>query len=343
MMEPTPLRRFDLGHFPLVGGGGLEEATLAWRAYGRLNAARDNCVLLPTYYTGTDLSYLPWIGPGRVFDTDRWFVVVVDMFGNGVSSSPSGRPCGPARAAFPDVRVVDDVRAQHRLVTEELGVDRLALVGGWSLGAVQAWHWAAMFPDMVGSLLAVCGTASCWPLNRVFLEGVRAALTADPAFAGGAYTAPPEAGLRAFGRAYCGWAYSAAFFREAEYRALGSPTLEDFLRAWEEEHLAIDAGDLLAMLRTWSGADIGTIPGANGDRAGALGRITARTIAMPCDRDAYFTLEEAAIEVAATPGAELRPLHSTRGHCAGAPGRFATETAAIAAAARDLLEPRRNR
>ncbi|MBS1165560.1 MAG: homoserine O-acetyltransferase [Proteobacteria bacterium] len=337
MMEPTSLNHYNLGHLALTSGSRLENARLAWRAYGRLNRAKGNCVLLPTYYTGTDLSYLPWIGPGQAFDTDRWFVLVVNMFGNGVSSSPSQRPHGLARAAFPDISVVDNVLAQHRLVTEELGVDRLALVGGWSLGAIQAWHWAAMFPDMVESLLAVCGTASCWPLNRVFLEGVSAALMADPTYADGAYTAPPEAGLRAFGRTYCGWAYSAAFFREAEYRALGSLTLEDFLLAWEEEHLAIDAGDLLAMLRTWRSADIGTVPGANGDRGDALGRIAARTIAMPCDQDAYFTLYEAALEVAATPGAELRPLLSTRGHCAGAPGRFPTETAAITTAAHDLL------
>ncbi len=338
MMEPTPLNHYSLGRLALTGGGGLNDARLAWRAYGRLNAAKSNCVLLPTYYTGTDLSYLPWIGPGRAFDTDRWFVVVVNMFGNGVSSSPSHLPSGSARAVFPRISVVDNVLAQHRLVTEQLGVERLALVGGWSLGAIQAWHWAAMFPDMVESLLPICGTASCWPLNRVFLEGVSAALMADPTYAGGTYTAPPEAGLRAFGRAYCGWAYSAAFFREAEYQALGSPTLEDFLRAWEEEHLAIDAGDLLAMLRTWSSADIGTIPGANGDRGDALSRIAARTIAMPCNRDAYFTLDEAALEVAATPGAELRPLLSTRGHCAGAPGRFPSETAAITTAAHDLLD-----
>ncbi|MFA5120939.1 alpha/beta fold hydrolase [Zavarzinia sp.] len=337
MTALPPLRRFALGPLPLAAGGIVTDARLCYRTYGRLNETADNCILLPTYYTGTDRSYLPLIGPGRALDPAHYFIVIPNMFGNGVSTSPSHWPAGAERAAFPAVGVIDNVRAQYRLLTEELGVRQIALASGWSMGAIQAWHWAALFPSMVRALLPVCGTARCWPLNRVFLEGVKAALEADGGFAGGAYLTPPEAGLRAFGRAYCGWAYSAQFFREARYRLLGAETLEDFLRAWEEEHLAIDAGDLLAMLRTWITAEIGDM--AAGDWVQALGRVTARTIVMPCDRDAYFTLEEARLEVAAVPGAELRPLASPYGHCAGAPGRFPDETVAIEAAMRELLSP----
>jgi homoserine O-acetyltransferase len=169
------------------------------------------------------------------------------------------------------------------------------------------------------------------------LEGVSAALKADHYFSGGRYLKPPEKGLRAFGRVYAGWAYSPAFFRKRLYRELGYDDLSAFLSAWEEEHLAWDANDLLAMLWTWSHADIGTLSGCGGDYRVGLARIRARTIVMPCAQDQYFTLEESRIEAVALKQAELRPIMSPYGHCAGAPGRFVEETAQVEAAMRELL------
>jgi homoserine O-acetyltransferase len=333
-MTPT-VAQVSLGAVDLVHGGRLGDAVIVYATYGRLNERGDNAVLLPTYYTGSHDSYAGWIGPGQALDPAKHFIVIPDMFGNGWSTSPSHWPAGPVRAGFPRVDIQDNVACQHRLLTETLGVKRLALVAGWSMGAMQAYAWAAMYPHMVKALLPVCGAARCWPLNRVFLEGVRAALTADAAWARGAYLDPPVSGLRAFGRAYCGWAYSARFFRDRLYRGLGADTLEDFLTAWEDEHLVWDAGDLLAMLDSWAAGDIASLAG--GDYAQALGRIEARTIVMPSDTDAYFTLEENAIEAGCIDGAVLRPLVSPYGHCAGAPGRFAAETAEIERAMRTLL------
>jgi homoserine O-acetyltransferase len=272
---------------------------VAYETYGTLNAAGDNCVLLPTYYAGTDKSYLPVIGAGRVLDPARWFIVVVNMLGNGVSSSPSNDP------AYLDATIADNVLAQ-RAVLEHLGVKRIALVYGWSMGAMQGFAWAAMFPEMVGALLAVCGTAKCWPLNYAFLEGLKATM---------------PAGKGAFGRAYAPWAYSARFFREGLWRELGFGSLEDFLAFWAEDHEGYDARDLLAMLWTWQHADLEDLSG-----------ITARVVVMPCDTDMYFTVEEARIEAAMIPGAEVRVLESPYGHCAGAPGRFAAESAVVEAA-----------
>lgn len=333
----TRAARFELGDVRLQSGNILARAFLSYESYGELNAAGDNCVLLPTYYTGTSSSYRSIIGPGRALDPERWFIVIPDMFGNGLSSSPSQLPTGEARAGFPAVSVVDNILCQHRLLVDALGVRSIALAAGWSLGAIQAYHWAAIYPEMVRNLLPICGAASCWPLNRVFLEGVSAALKADRDFAGGRYLKPPERGLRAFGRAYAGWAYSAAFFRDELYRSLGYKDLGAFLTAWEDEHLAWDANDLLAMLWTWSHADIGTLPGCGRDYRAGLARIRARTIVMPCAQDQYFTLEENRVEVAVLKQAELRPIISPYGHCAGAPGRFANETAQFETAMRELL------
>lgn len=333
--EPV-IDRLMLGDFALRSGQVLAGAQLTYATWGRLNSAADNVVLLPTYYTGTHNSYLPWIGPGRALDPQRWFIVSPDLFGNGLSSSPSHAATPQARAAWPQVSVLDNVAAQQRLLSH-LGVRSVALTMGWSMGAMQSLQWATAEPGMIRAVLAVCGTANCWPLNRAFLGSVRAALTADPHWQGGAYAAdaPPRAGLRAFGRVYCPWAYSAEFFRDGLYRQLGCETQEAFLRAWEDEHLAWDACDLLAMLATWESADVAALCG--GSLAQALGRISARVILMPGDRDAYFTLEEAQIEQRHIQRAQLQPLRSAYGHCAGAPGRFADETQAITQAAWQLL------
>lgn len=331
------LKILELGDLPLQRGGVLPRARLAYATWGTLNASRDNCVVFPTYYTGNHHSNARMIGAGLALDPARWFIVVPNLFGNGVSSSPSNTPGPLGGSQFPLVTIHDNVTAQHRLVVEHLGVRSVALATGWSMGGLQAWEWAVRFPDLVQRLLPFCGAARCSPHNFVFLEGVKAALEADTGFAGGRYTSRPEAGLRAFGRVYAGWAYSQAFFREGRWRDLGFDSLEALLRFWEDDHLAWDANDLLAMLRTWQCAD----PSANetwrGNFAAALHTVKARTLLMPCDRDLYFTLEDNETEAALVPGARLRPFSSVYGHCAGAPGRFPAEMAFLDAALREWL------
>jgi homoserine O-acetyltransferase len=231
--------------------------------------------------------------------------------------------------------VRDQVRAQRRLL-DGLGVGRLRLVAGWSMGAMQAYEWAVTYPDDVAALLPICGAARCSPHNAVFLDGVRAALTADPAFRGGRYTAPPVAGLAAFGRVYAGWAYSREFFALETYRELGYPSVRAVLDGWAADHAGMDANDLLAMIDTWLSGDVGR--GRTGGYDGALRSVRARTIVMPATTDAYFTLSDAEVEAALVPGAELRPLRSELGHVAGRPGVRPAETAAIAAAVRNLLD-----
>jgi homoserine O-acetyltransferase/O-succinyltransferase len=339
---PTYVRARDFqwwraGDVRLRSGEVLRDARLAFKTYGRLNTAGDNCIVFPTYYTGTHTGNERLIGAGRALDPARYFIVVPNLFGNGLSTSPSNAVPEQRGSAFPHVSIDDNVRCQQHLLMDHLGVRRIQLALGWSMGALQAYQWAVSFPQHVERLLPLCGSARCWPLNHVFLEGVKAALLADPAFHGGDCRQAPERGLRAFGRAYAGWAFSATFFREHLYRALGFTTLEDLLQYWERDHLQWDANDLLAMLWTWQHADPAAAPEHGGDLARALGAIRARTVVMPCDTDQYFTLQENRIEAEMVPGAQLRPLLSPFGHCAGAPGRFPNETAALEQALRELL------
>jgi homoserine O-acetyltransferase len=114
-----------------------------------------------------------------------------------------------------------------------LGVRRIKLVVGFSMGGQQAYQWAALYPDMVEAIAPICGSARTSPHNYLFLEGVKAALTTDAAFAEGWYQTPPVKGLRAFARVYMGWAFSQDFFREHEYGKMGLASLEDSVRFLE--------------------------------------------------------------------------------------------------------------
>jgi len=326
---------FQLGDLSLQSGEVLRDAQLAYATRGRLNPRRDNAVLFPSYYAGTHRENLAMVGPGRALDPAQHFVVLVNLFGNGESSSPSNHPT-QGGADFPRVSLLDNVEAQWRLL-EHLGVERLALVLGWSMGAQQGYHHAALFPERVERLLAVCGSARTSRHNRVFLEGVKAALRADPAFEEGRYTLPPKRGLAAFGRVYAGWAYSQDFFRRGLYARLGFASPEALLDAWASEHQGYDANDLLCVLQTWQRADISDNARHHGNLVQALRAIEARTIVMPSSTDLYFPVEDSRLEVAELRHAELRVLDSKFGHVAGGPNRIAEDTAFIEAAIRDLF------
>ncbi len=316
--------QFRLGDVTLQSGARLDNATLAYVTRGELNARRDNAILFPTYYTGTHRENLAMVGPGRALDPTRYFIVIVNLLGNGESSSPSNRP------DFPRVSLFDNVVLQWRLL-EHLGIERLALAYGWSMGAQQAYHHAALFPERVRALLAVCGSARTSPHNWVFLEGVKAALEADPD------AERPRRGLAAFGRVYAGWAYSQAFFRERLYERLGYASPAALLDAWAREHQAYDARDLLCVLDSWQRADISHDARFGGDLSAALRAIDARAIIMPCSTDLYFPAEDSRLEVQQLRRGELRVLESNFGHVAGGPNRIAEDTAFVEAAIRELL------
>jgi len=313
---------FDLGDVALQGGATIRGCKLAYKTFGTLNAGRDNAIVYPTWYSGQHTENEWLIGPGMALDPEKYFVIIPNMFGNGLSSSPSNTPEPYNGPRFPKITATDNVRQQHRLVTEKFGIERLPLVTGWSMGALQTFHWGALYPDMVERIAPFCGSAKCSRHNFVFLEGVKAALTADAGFAEGGYKSKPERGLRAMARVYAGWGFSQAFYREElDLKALGYSSLEDFLVAfWEGLFLSKDANNLLAMLWTWQHGDISANELYGGDYPKALAAIKAKAYVMPGQTDLYFPPEDSQFEVAHMPNAELVTVPSIWGHFAGGPG-----------------------
>ena len=319
---PGDYEIYDLGNLTLQRGATLRDCKLAYKTFGKLNAAKDNVVVYPTWYSGQHQDNEWLVGKGMALDPDKYFIIIPNMFGNGLSSSPSNTPEPYNGPRFPNITAYDNVRAQHRLVTEKFGIKKVKLVIGWSMGALQTFHWGALYPDMIEYILPFCGSAKCSRHNYVFLEGVKAALQADAAWDNGWYKEKPAKGLRAVGRVYAGWGLSQAFYRaELDLKVLGYSSLEDFLVAfWEGFFLPKDANNLLTMLWTWQHGDISDNEIYKGDYKKALSAIKPKAYVMPGKTDLYFPPEDSENEVANMPDAKLIPIESIWGHFAGGPG-----------------------
>ena len=222
---------------------------------------------------------------------------------------------------FPEITLWDNVYCQHKLITEKLKIKKIALVTGWSMAGCQAYQWAAQYPDMVKSILPFCASSKTSIHNHVFLEGVKAALTADKNWKRGNYNKQPTEGLKAFGRVYAGWAFSQNFYREKLYKKLGYKNSEDLLKDWANDHAKNwDANNLLSKLKTWQLNDISRGPIYKNNYTKALKSIKAKTILMPCNQDLYFRTEDNKYEKKFIPHSSLRPIDSSFGHCAANPG-----------------------
>ena len=297
--------------------GHILNLELAYRVHGELNAARDNLVLFPTYYAGRSENNTYLIGEDMALDPGKYCIVIPNLFGNGVSSSPSNTPEPWDASRFPFMSYYDNIACQNRLVTELFDADRIHAVIGFSMGAMQAYQWASQYPDRVERFVAICGSARTSEHNKLFLDSVVAALKADGEFDGGNYTNPPLRGLAAFSTVYTGWFASQKFYTRQLYRSIGIDSTAGMIEFAKSIFMQQDANDLVAMAETWRAGDPGTNPVYGGDFAGAMGSIRAKGLVMPCDTDLYFRLSDNEEEVALLSDARFEPIRSDFGHLAG--------------------------
>jgi homoserine O-acetyltransferase len=152
----------SLGRCELESGQFIEDCRLGFRTWGQLNDDRSNVIIYPSWYSGTaqELYDQGYIGPGKMADTNQFHVIAINTLGSGISSSPSNSENQPNKN-FPEFTIRDMVRVQHRLITEELGLDHVNVVMGASMGGMQAFEWMTTFPDFMDKLIAIEGTP--WP------------------------------------------------------------------------------------------------------------------------------------------------------------------------------------
>ena len=239
-------------------------------------------------------------------------------------------------ALFEGMTVLDNVMLQRRLLREELGVERLALILGRSMGAQIAYQWASYFADEVDRFIPLCGSAKTAAHNYAFLSTVKACITADPAWQGGEYGIQPMSGIRMMRTVFDTWGVGQGFFRAGLHLGDRFATTQQFLDRSDDRAIG-DANDLLAQVWTWENADLSANDKFEGDVAQALSAITAKAIVMPGRHDLYFPPEDSEIEVAGMRNAELRVIDSLWGHRSAAPGSDPRDIAVLEQALTDIL------
>ena len=312
---------FIINNFTTESGVVLPQAHIIYGTYGHLNATHSNAVLLPSHYMANYHGYEWLIGAGKALDTTKLFLVTTELFGNGRSSSPSNTPEPFHGPRFPLTTIRDNVNAVHQLLTQELKINHLTALIGFSMGAQQAFQWAVSYPTFADRIVATSGTAKTYPHGVVRLEGQIAALTADATFENGDYTSPPKKGLEAFAVVWTAWLYSQEWWRRELWKA-SSPagtTFENVLEMYRTKFIpGADANDLILQMRSWEKHNVGTTPGFNGDVEKALRSIKVPFLYMPSETDLYFPITDAKYEAAFIPGVLFTPIPSLWGHTAGA-------------------------
>lgn len=311
-----PYESCDIGNLELEEGGTIRDCNLAVATFGTLNAAKDNAILMPTWYSGTTkILEQVYVGPGRALDPGKYFIILVNQIGNGLSSSPHNTPAPAGMAHFPRVRIGDDVRAQHKLVTGKWGIERLAMVVGGSMGAQQTYEWAVRYPDMVARAAPIAGTAKNTEHDFVFTQTLVDAITSDPAFNKGFYgsSADMREGLLRHAKMWAVMGWSTEFFQQGRRRALGFSSIQDFITNFMLAYFApMDPNDLLCMAWKWQRGDVSRTTG--GDLRAALSRIKAKTFVMPISSDMFFPPADCQAEWRLIPNAEFRVIETIDGH-----------------------------
>ena len=310
---------FNLGDFEFQCGAVLPNAKLAYKTLGTLNKDKSNVILLPHPVGGThensERIYLE--GENRAISPEKHFIIAPNMFGNGLSSSPSNTSDPFDGPNFPAVTIYDNIQAQHKLITDGIGIPKIRLVTGFSMGGLQAFHWAAMYPDMVENFVPICGTAKCSGHNWLFLESLATAIAVDPVFDNGNYTEYPTSGMKAFNTIYSAWVFSQEFFRQNGHENFGLESFEEMPDAFDDLLGPKDPNDILVHIRAWQNADISNNARYKRNLRVALESIKAKGFIMPTSTDQYFWSDDNRDEASLIPNATFREISSIWGHVGG--------------------------
>lgn len=189
-----PLQYADLGDLKLENGSAIHDCKLGYRTLGRLNATKSNAVLYPSWFTGKSGDIAAGLGPGKYVDTSKYFVIVVDSLGNGVSCSPSNSTTQHG-TEFPQFSIRDMVYSEYRLATETLHLQHLHAVMGVSMGGIQAFQWIVSYPDFMDLAIPIVGTPQMSSYDLLLWNTELKALLSDSAYKNGQYTQTPALSL----------------------------------------------------------------------------------------------------------------------------------------------------
>lgn len=246
------LQTAELGQCKLESGQVIEDCRVGYRTFGRLNAAAENAVLMPTWLYGTSGELVSLFGDGsspqHLVDTGKFFGIAIDALGNGVSSSPSNSP-HQHRTAFPAYTLRDNVAAQYRVMTEVLHLKHLHALVGLSMGGEQTFVWSAMYPKFFDLAVPILGTPRMTSYDLHVKQIMVESIVGDPAYENGKYTKEPALKLANL--------FGSLVVTSPEFRNRATPRakLDDFIASAEAQQ-PIDANDRVWQLRAIMQQDV---------------------------------------------------------------------------------------
>jgi homoserine O-acetyltransferase/O-succinyltransferase len=179
----------DFGDFTLKSGAVIHDFRLGYRTLGTLNADKSNAILFPTWLGGTTSDLLQYPKPGFWLDTNKYFVVLIDAIGNGVSTSPSNSKQQPLMT-FPEFTIRDMVESEHKLATEVLHLAHVHAVMGMSMGGMQTFEWAVTYPTFMDEVIPLVGSPQSTSYDKLLWTAQIEVLELDPNWNGGKPTGP---------------------------------------------------------------------------------------------------------------------------------------------------------
>lgn len=293
-----------LGDFRLESGEVIRDCRIGYRTFGAPNKDKSNVVLATTWASGTTEQFAGNIGPGRLLDSTKYYVVAVDALANGVSSSPSNSRLQP-RMRFPKFTLRDTVNTQHRLLTKVLGINHVRAVMGISMGGMQTFQWMISYPDFMDKAVPIIGSPRLAPYDLLHWQTQLDAIFRDPEWRRGNYSRNP------------------ARVAEAEFGALLLTTPDDYnkrmtrqkvfeeLEKAKKETGGFDANNKIRQVQAMMALDVAEGFGGSLERAAAS--VKADVFVIVASKDHVVT-PGPAIEFARLLRAKLLVLDSDCGH-----------------------------
>jgi homoserine O-acetyltransferase len=317
----------SLFDFQIEDGTVMPELRIAYDTQGTLSPARDNAIVLLHDALGDRHEFDALIGPGALFDTNRYFVISTDAIGGGESSSPADG----GGQDFPRYTIRDMAAAEHGLVRRILGLDQVRAIIGRSMGAFIGLQWAVEHPEMPRALVLLGPSPRSDPNYQMVIDVMVSAVTLDADWTGGRYERNPVEGLRHAGMAYYPWSVTADYLDRipATQAAQESEAAAKRFAAW-------DANSLVLRLAACRGHDVGRA--ADGSVDAASGRVTQPVLLMPSASDRLMSLSGAKWLRTALPHATYTEIPGDLGHSALAAPPGSNEAAFIERAIRGFLK-----
>ncbi len=309
---------FELSNFQFENGKNIGSLRIGYTTYGKLNSKRNNLLLICPGTANTRHSASGYIGPGKAFDTNKYFVVATDAIGAGTSSKPSDGLFGD----FPEYNIRDMVNAQYAFVRSAFDVKEIAILAGASMGAFQALEWSIHYPDSLKCLILMVPATRAGNIFRAAVKAAIEAVRLDPKWNNGKYNTEPIAGLRLAGRLYFPWTVTDPYISNLSESVFEQELQRTVIRATEW-----DAWDFIRRYEASASHDIGER--FSGNVALALSHVKARALVLPSSTDRLLPIEMAKEISNNVVNATYFEVSSERGHLGWRPIDGSPETRMI--------------